>query len=125
MATDPLALATDVVVYHNPACGNSRGVLALLRERGIEPAIIEYLDTTPDRGTLQRLAHASGIGLRGVVRDKEPLYAALGLANASDTALLEAMLAHPILINRPIVTTPVGVRLCRPPEVVLEILPAA
>ena len=112
------------VVYHNPACSNSRGVVALLHEHGIEPRIVEYLAQTPDRGTLSRLAAASGLGVRGIVRSKEPLYAALQLEDADDASLLDAMLAHPLLINRPIVETPLGVRLCRPPEVVLEILPA-
>ena len=116
-----------IVVYHNPACGNSRGVLELLRERGIEPRVVEYLRDPPDRATLAALAEASGLGMRGLARSKEPLYEDLGLgaADVDDDALLDAMLAHPVLINRPIVATPLGVRLCRPPETVLEILPAA
>ena len=123
----PSAGRDDCVVYHNPSCSNSRGVLALLHERGIEPRIVEYLREPPDRATLSALAHASGLGVRGLVRSKEPLYAELGLgaAEVDDDALLEAMLAHPLLINRPIVSTPLGIRLCRPPETVLEILPAA
>lgn len=114
---------STTTVYHNPSCSNSRGVLALLRERGIEPDIVQYLSAPPDRGTLQRLADASGLGLRGIVRSKEAIYAELQLDGADDARLLEAMLAHPQLINRPIVETPLGVRLCRPPETVLEILP--
>ena len=114
---------TRVVIYHNPGCGNSRGTLTLIRERGIEPEVIDYLDAPPDRATLARLAEASGLGLRGIVRAKEPLFAELQLADASDDSLMDAMLAHPVLINRPLVITPLGVRLCRPPETVLEILP--
>lgn len=112
-----------VAIYHNPRCGNSRGALELIRGRGIEPEVIDYLAAPPDRATLARLAEASGLGLRGIVRAKEPIFAELRLDDASDEALLDAMLAHPILINRPLVVTPLGVRLCRPPETVLEILP--
>ena len=115
-----------IVVYHNPACSNSRGVLERLHERGIEPRIVEYLREPPDRATLSMLAEASGLGVRGLVRDKEPLYGELGLdaADTGDDTLLDAMLAHPVLINRLIVATPLGVRLCRPPDTVLEILPS-
>ena len=112
-----------IVIYHNPACGTSRGALALLRERGIEPRIIEYLHATPDRATLAALAAASGVGVRGIVRAKEALFAELGLDGAGDDTLLDAMLAHPILINRPIVRTPLCVRLCRPSDTVLDLLP--
>lgn len=115
--------AKTATIYHNPACSNSRGALALLRAHGIEPEVIEYLQTPPNRDTLSQLARASGLGLRGLVRDKETAYAELMLEHASDDALLEAMLAHPILINRPLVATPLGIRLCRPPEKVLEIVP--
>jgi len=125
MTTTMSAGRDDCVVYHNPSCSNSRGVLALLRERGIAPRIVEYLREPPDRVTLSALADASGLGTRGLARSKEPLYGELGLdtTDVDDDALLEAMLAHPVLINRPIVSTPLGVRLCRPPETVLEILP--
>lgn len=114
-----------VVIYHNPGCSNSRGALALIRERGIEPEVVEYLDVPPDRATVAWLAQASGLGPRGIVREKEPLFAELHLHDASDEALLDAMLMHPVLVNRPLVATPLGVRLCRPPETVLEILPEA
>ena len=110
-----------VTIYHNPSCSNSRGALALLRERGIEPAIVEYLKTPPTRAQLAALAERLGT-VAGMVRTKEPLYAELGLAAADDDALLDAMAAHPILINRPIVVTEKGARLCRPPELVLDLL---
>jgi arsenate reductase len=115
-----------VTIWHNPRCSNSRGALEILRGRGIEPTVIEYLKDPPDRATLQALVGAMGTGARRLLRDKEAAYADLGLANPllDDTALIEAMLQHPELINRPIVRTPQGVRLCRPPETVLEILPA-
>jgi len=111
-----------VTVYHNPRCSNSRGVLALLAERGIEPQVIEYLKTPPDAATLRRLARESGEPLRALVRSKEAVYDELGLADADDDALIAAMQAHPVLINRPIVATPKGVALCRPPEKVLPLL---
>lgn len=116
--------STDTTIYHNPTCGTSRNTLALLRERGIEPTVIQYLKTPPDRATLQRLCADSGIGVRGVLREKEALATELGLLDParSDAELLDAMLAHPVLINRPLVVTPKGTRLCRPKEVVLEIL---
>ena len=113
----------DVTIYHNPACGTSRNTLGLIREAGIEPAIIEYLGTPPDRGTLVALIQKMQVPVRDVVRQKEALYSELALQNASDEALLEAMLAHPVLINRPIVVTPLGVKLCRPSESVLDLLP--
>jgi arsenate reductase len=115
-----------VTIWHNPRCSNSRGALQILRERGIEPTVIEYLKDPPDRATLQALIEAMGIGARGLLRDKEAAYATFQLADPAldDGALIEAMLRHPALINRPIVCTPMGVRLCRPPETVLEILPA-
>ena len=119
-----------VTLYHNPDCSNSRGALALLRDRGVEPAIVEYLAAPPSRAELAtlaaRLAETAGAawpGLRdGMMRTKEPAYAALGLDGASDDALLDAMAAHPVLLNRPIVTTPKGTKLCRPPEAVLTLL---
>lgn len=114
-----------VTIWHNPRCSNSRGALQLLREHGIEPTVIDYLKDPPDRATLQALVAAMGLGARALLRDKEAAYAELGLADAAldDAALIEAMLQHPELINRPIVRTPRGVHLCRPPETVLALLP--
>jgi arsenate reductase len=114
-----------VTIYHNPRCGTSRNTLALIREAGIEPEIIEYLLTPPSRETLLEIASRSGAPLRDLLRSKEPLYAELGLADPAhdDAALIAAMLAHPILINRPIVVTARGARLCRPAESVLGLLP--
>jgi len=113
----------EVTIYHNPACGTSRNTLGLIRNAGIEPRVIEYLKTPPDRARLQSLIVSMGIPVRDVVRTKEPAYAELGLADAHDDALLDAMIAHPVLINRPIVVTPTGTKLCRPSEEVLDILP--
>lgn len=113
----------EVTIYHNPACGTSRNTLGLIRNAGIEPRVIEYLQTPPDRATLLALIAAMQVPVRDVVRTKEALYADLGLADASDAALVDAMLAHPVLINRPIVVTALGTKLCRPSEVVLDILP--
>ncbi|MEZ0601120.1 arsenate reductase (glutaredoxin) [Paraburkholderia sp. IW21] len=117
----------NVTIYHNPDCGTSRNALAMIRNAGIEPDIIEYLKSPPDRATLKDLIERAGLTVRAALREKGTPYAELGLADASlsDDQLLDAMLAHPILINRPIVVTPLGVRLCRPSEVVLDILPAA
>ena len=117
----------SVTIYHNPNCGTSRNTLAMIRNAGIEPDIIEYLKSPPDRATLKYLIERAGLSVRAALREKGTPYAELGLADASlsDDQLLDAMLAHPILINRPIVVTPLGVRLCRPSEVVLDILPAA
>ncbi|MDX6804916.1 arsenate reductase (glutaredoxin) [Terrihabitans rhizophilus] len=114
-----------VTIYHNPACGTSRNTLALIRNAGVEPQAIEYLQTPPDRETLHRMIQDAGLTVRGALREKGTPYAELGLADGglSDEALLDAMMAHPILINRPFVMTPEGVRLCRPSEVVLDILP--
>ena len=114
-----------VTIYHNPACGTSRNVLAYLRKAGIEPTVIEYLQTPPDRGVLSGLIAQMGVPVREVVRSKEPLHAELGLdaPGTADEALIEAMLANPILINRPIVVSPWGVKLCRPSETVLGLLP--
>lgn len=116
--------SVPVTIYHNPACGTSRNTLALIRNAGIEPQVIEYLKTPPDRATLVTLLERMGMGPRALLREKGTPYAELGLAAGhwSDAQLLDAMLAHPVLINRPIVVTPWGVRLCRPSEVVLEIL---
>lgn len=118
---------SSVTIYHNPECGTSRNTLALIRNSGIEPEIILYLQTPPDRATLQQLIQAMGISVRALLRQNVAPYTELGLAEDkfSDEQLLDAMLAHPILINRPIVVTPIGTRLCRPSEVVLDILPQA
>jgi arsenate reductase len=116
-----------VTIYHNPACGTSRTTLELLRASGIQPKVIEYLKHPPTRSQLQRLLRAARVRVRDAIRNREPIYAELGLDNPelSDEALLDAMVAHPILIQRPIVQTSSGVRLCRPAERVLDILPAA
>ena len=118
--------SADVTIYHNPACGTSRNTLALIRNAGIEPRIVEYLKTPPTRAELVDLIQRAGVGVRGTLRDKGALYHELGLDDRSltDDQLLDAMLANPILINRPIVVTPEGVRLCRPAETVLQILPS-
>jgi arsenate reductase (glutaredoxin) len=115
----------DVTIYHNPDCGTSRNTLALIRNAGIEPTVIEYLKTPPTRAVLKDLVSESGLTLREAIREKGTPYADLGLDDPTLTEddLLDAMLEHPILINRPFVVTPWGVRLSRPSEVVLEILP--
>ncbi|NHO31898.1 arsenate reductase (glutaredoxin) [Acetobacter fallax] len=114
-----------VTIYHNPACGTSRNVLALIRNSGEEPRIIEYLKTPPSRAELVDLIARMGVPVRAVLREKGTPFHELGLDNPalSDDTLIDAMIAHPILINRPIVVTPLGVKLCRPSEVVLDILP--
>ncbi len=109
-------------IYHNPRCQTSRNVLAILRERGIEPTIIEYLKNPLDRDEIIKLVQKMKVPVRAVVRAKEPLYAELKLADVDDDTLLQAMVLHPILLNRPIVTTPKGAKLCRPSETVAEIL---
>ena len=116
---------SDITIYHNPACGTSRNVLALIRNSGEEPKVIEYLKTPPDRATLVGLIQAMGMPVRGVLRQKDTPYDELGLGEPkwTDEQLIDFMLQHPILINRPIVLTPLGTRLCRPSEAVLEILP--
>ncbi len=116
---------TDVTIHHNPSCSNSRGALALIRERGIEPRVVEYLKTPLSVDELRVLVARVGVPVRELVRTKEAVYAELGLADADDDRLVAAIAAHPVLLNRPIVVTPLGARLCRPPETVLEILPAA
>ncbi|MDR6093879.1 arsenate reductase (glutaredoxin) [Stenotrophomonas sp. SORGH_AS_0321] len=115
----------NAVIYHNPRCGTSRNTLALIRHAGLEPEVIDYLADPPDRSRLVELITAAGLGVRDAIRQKGTPYLELGLdaANLGDDALLDAMLAHPILINRPFVQTRMGTRLCRPSEVVLEILP--
>jgi arsenate reductase len=117
---------TTATIYHNTACGTSRNTLALIRHAGIEPEIIDYVKNPPSRAQLTELIARAGLTARGAMRDKGALYTELGLDNPalSDEALLDAMLADPILINRPFVVTPQGVRLCRPSERVLDILPA-
>ena len=114
----------DVVIYHNPDCGTSRNALAMIRNAGIEPHVIEYLKTPPTRALLVQLITRMGITPRDLLREKGTPYAELGLSDPalSDDQLLDAMLAHPILINRPIVETPRGTRLCRPSEAVLDLL---
>lgn len=116
----------DVIIYHNPDCGTSRNVLGLIRNADIEPHIVEYLKTPPSRRLLKQLIARMGISVRALLREKGTPYAELGLGEPSltDEQLLDAMMAHPILINRPIVVTPLGVKLCRPSETVLDILPA-
>lgn len=117
---------TDITIYHNPQCGTSRNTLAMIRNSGVEPQVIEYLKTPPSRAELMALVAAMGLRLRDVLRQKGTPYEALGLGNPalSDEQLLDSIEQHPILIQRPIVRTPLGVRLCRPSEVVLDILPA-
>ena len=115
----------DVIIYHNPDCGTSRNTLAMICNAGIEPHVIEYLKTPPSRDMLTQLIARMGIPVRALLREKGTPYAELGLGNPalSDEELLDAMMAHPILINRPIVVSPRGVKLCRPSEDVLDLLP--
>ncbi|MGQ2933745.1 arsenate reductase (glutaredoxin) [Sphingopyxis sp.] len=119
-------MTADIVIYHNPECGTSRNTLALIRNAGIEPHVIEYLKTPPSRALLERLIERAGISPRDLLREKGTPYAELGLGDASlsDAALVDAMMAHPVLINRPLVVSPLGVKLCRPSEAVLDILPS-
>lgn len=115
----------DVVIYHNPACGTSRNTLALIRNAGIEPHVIDYQKCPPSRALLVQLIARAGLTPRGLLREKGTPYAELGLANLAlgDEALIDAMMSHPILMNRPLVVTPNGVRLCRPSERVIDLLP--
>lgn len=115
----------DIVIYHNPACGTSRNTLAMIRNAGIEPHVVEYLKTPPSRALLAQLIERMEITPRSLLREKGTPYADLGLDDQglSDDALIDAMMKHPILINRPIVVSPKGVRLCRPSEAVLDLLP--
>ncbi len=115
----------SIVIYHNPACGTSRNTLAMIRQSGAEPEIIEYLKTPPSRERLKELVAAMGVPVRALLREKGTPYHDLGLSDPkwTDDELIDLMIAHPILINRPIVVTPKGARLCRPSELVLEILP--
>lgn len=117
-------MTSDIIIYHNPACGTSRNTLALIRATGTEPCVVEYLNTPPERTKLMQLIAAAGISPRALLREKGTPFQELGLGDTthSDEALIDAMMTHPILINRPLVETPLGVRLCRPSELVLEIL---
>lgn len=116
----------DIIIYHNPECGTSRNVLGLIRNAGIEPHVIEYLKTPPSRALLAQLIERAGITPRELLREKGTPYAELGLGDESlsDDVLLDAMMAQPILINRPLVVSPLGVKLCRPSETVLDLLPS-
>ncbi len=116
---------TDITIFHNPLCGTSRNVLALIRHAGLEPRIVEYMTALPSRDEIRALAAAAGVPLRALLREKESVFAEQGLADAalSDDALLDAIQQHPVLLNRPIVVTPLGTALCRPSEAVLELLP--
>ncbi|QNE31659.1 arsenate reductase (glutaredoxin) [Sphingomonas sp. NBWT7] len=118
-------MTTDAIIYHNPECGTSRNALAMIRNAGIEPHVIEYLKTPPSRAMLVQLIERARLTPRQLLREKGTPYAELGLDDdaLSDDALVDAMMAHPVLINRPLVVTPLGVRLCRPSEAVLDILP--
>jgi arsenate reductase len=118
-------MTADIIIYHNPECGTSRNTLAMIRNAGIEPHVVEYLKAPPARALLVQLIERAGITPRALLREKGTPYGELGLADEtlSDDALIDAMMAHPILINRPLVVTPIGVRLCRPSEAVLDILP--
>ena len=115
----------SITIYHNPECGTSRNTLEMIRQSGVEPIVIEYLVNPPDRAHLVAMIKAASLAVRDAIRVKDTPYAELGLGDLtlSDTALLDAMQAHPILINRPFVVTDLGVRLCRPSEAVLDILP--
>ena len=116
---------TDIVIYHNPDGGTSRNTLAMIRNSGIEPHVVEYLKTPPSRTMLEQLIERAGISPRALLRQQGTPYAELGLDDDSlaDTALVDAMMAHPVLINRPLVVSPLGVKLCRPSEAVLDLLP--
>lgn len=119
-------MAVDIVIYHNPECGTSRNALAMIRNAGIEPHVNEYLKTPPSRALLVELIDRAGITPRDLLREKGTPYAELSLSDTSlsDEALVDAMMAHPILINRPLVVSPLGVKLCRPSEAVLDLLPS-
>lgn len=116
---------SDITIYHNPACGTSRNTLALIRNSGAEPEVIEYLKTPPSKQRLQQLLKAMGMGARDLLREKGTPYGELGLADPkwTDDQLVDFMVQHPILMNRPVVLTPLGAKLCRPSELVLDILP--
>ena len=118
-------MAVDIVIYHNPECGTSRNTLAMIRNAGIEPHVVEYLKTPPSRALLVELIDRAGITARDLLREKGTPYAELDLGDTSlsDEALMDAMMAHPVIINRPLVVSPLGVKLCRPSEAVLDLLP--
>ena len=118
-------MTSDIVIYHNPECGTSRNTLAMIRNAGLEPHVIEYLKSPPSRALLESLIERAGMTPRALLREKGTPYADLGLADEtlSDAALIDAMMAHPVLINRPLVVSPLGVKLCRPSEEVLDLLP--
>lgn len=117
---------TDIVIYHNPECGTSRNALAMIHNAGIEPHVVEYLKTPPSRALLESLIERAGISPRALLREKGTPFAELGLDNPAltDSQLIDAMMEHPILINRPLVVSPLGVKLCRPSEAVLDLIPA-
>ncbi|WP_420383154.1 arsenate reductase (glutaredoxin) [Novosphingobium sp.] len=120
-------MTTDIIIYHNPDCGTSRNALAMIRNAGIEPHVVEYLKSPPSRAMLVKLIARANTSPRDLLREKGTPYAELGLGDAdlTDDQLIDAMLAHPILINRPLVVSPLGVKLCRPSEAVLDLIPAA
>ena len=120
-------MPTDIIVYHNPECGTSRNTLGLIRNAGLEPHVIEYLKTPPSRAILESLNQSAGMSPRDLLREKGTPYANLNLGNPelTNTQLIDAMMAHPVLINRPLVVSPLGVKLCRPSEEVLSLLPTA
>ncbi len=120
-------MTPDIIIYHNPQCGTSRNTLAMIRNAGIEPHVVEYLKTPPSRALLESLIARAGIAPRALLREKGTPFAELGLGNPelTDAQLIDAMMEHPILINRPLVVSPLGVKLCRPSEEVLDLIPAA
>ncbi|CAN5148594.1 arsenate reductase (glutaredoxin) [soil metagenome] len=120
-------MTPDIIIYHNPQCGTSRNALAMIRNAGIEPHVVEYLKTPPSRAMIESLIARAGITPRALLREKGTPYDEIGLIDESlsDEALVDAMIAHPILINRPLVVSPLGVKLCRPSEVVLDLIPAS
>lgn len=117
---------TDIIIYHNPECGTSRNTLAMIRNAGLEPHIVEYLKTPPSRALLEQLIGRAGIGPHELLREKGTPFVELGLDDETldDRTLIDAMIAHPVLINRPLVVSPLGVKLCRPSEEVLDLIPA-
>lgn len=119
-------MTTDIIIYHNPECGTSRNALAMIRNAGIEPHVVEYLKTPPSRALLESLIARAGIAPRALLREKGTPFAELGLGDPdlTDAQLIDAMMEHPVLINRPLVVSPLGVKLCRPSEAVLDLIPA-
>jgi arsenate reductase (glutaredoxin) len=120
-------MTADIIIYHNPECGTSRNALAMIRNAGIEPHVVEYLKTPPSRPLLESMIARAGMAPRSLLREKGTPFAELGLGkpDLTDAQLIDAMMAHPILINRPLVVSPLGVKLCRPSEAVLDLIPAA